>query len=385
MPNPIKKITLKDGSTRYRFVIDVGRDPETGKRQQKTFTFDRRKDAVAERSRILAETAQGTFVRPSPMTVNEYLDQWLPPVIRDLAEATKRNYKDALQPVRDRLGNKPLQELTKDDVEKLVEWMLTEGRRRGGKAGTGLSGRTVNLTLDRLESALETAQAEGRVVRNVAKLVKRVPHKPAERGTWSKGEVTTFLETAEKDRLHAAWRLSLYGLRRGEVLGLRWDEDIDLDAETLAVNQTRVLVEYREVIKPPKSDNGLRTLPMDEELVAALKALRVSQAREKLAAGEAYQDSGYVVTDELGQRVHPEWYSDEWERVRKRAGVPRIVLHGARHTAISLMEKAGVPISIISMWAGHHSVKFTYGQYVHANTEDLQEGSKALGKLYKVN
>lgn len=385
MPDQIKKIKLKDGSTRYRFVVDIGHEPVTGKRQQKTHTFDLRREAEAELSRIKAEKAQGTFVRPSKVTLSQHLDEWLPPVVRDLAESTKRNYHDALRPVRDRLGHKELQKITKDDVEQLVDWMLTEGRKRGGKAGTGLSGRSVNLTLDRLTAALNVAMLEGKVTRNVAALVKHMKHTPAKRGTWSKSQVKTFLGTAEEDRLHAAWRLSLYGLRRGEVLGLRWDEDINLDAKTLTINQTRILVDYKEVIKPPKSDNGLRTLPMDKALVAALKALRVSQAREKLAAGEAYQDSRYVVTDELGQRVHPEWYSDEWERVRLRAGVPRIVLHGARHTALSLMEKAGVPISIISRWAGHYDSKFTMQQYVHASDEDLVEGSKALGKLYKAN
>jgi integrase len=261
--------------------------------------------------------------------------------------------------------------------------MLTSGRKRGGKAGTGLSGRTVNLTLDKLTAALEVAVAEGKTVRNVAKMVNHVKHEPTERATWSKAEVRRFLATAEKERLHAAWRLSLYGLRRGEVLGLRWEEDVDLDGKTITVNQTRVLVEYRVLVKPPKSKNGLRTLPMDDALVTALKALRVSQAREKLAAGEAYTDTGYVVVDELGEPVHPERYSDEFERVLKRAGVPRIVLHGARHTALSLMEKAKVPISIVSRWAGHYDIKFTYSQYVHASDEDLHEGTAALGKLYK--
>jgi integrase len=170
------------------------------------------------------------------------------------------------------------------------------------------------------------------------------------------------------------------GLRRGEVLGLRWAEDVDLDTKTITINQTHVLVEYRVIVKPPKSDNGLRTLPLDDEMVSALRALKARQA-EKLAAGTAYADSGYVV----GEPVHPEQYSDEFERVLKRAGVPRIVLHGARHTAISLMEKSGVPISIISKWAGHYDVKFTYGAYVHAEAEDLYEGTAALGKLYKAN
>jgi integrase len=101
---------------------------------------------------------------------------------------------------------------------------------------------------------------------------------PAERETWSKAEVRKFLAKASSDRLHVAWRLSLYGLGRGEVLGLRWS-DIDLRAGTLTVNQARVLVGVR--IEEPKSRNGKRTLPLDSELVAGLTALRKRQLEGK--------------------------------------------------------------------------------------------------------
>ena len=141
---------------------------------------------------------------------------------------------------------------------------------------------------------------------------------------------------ASRDRLHAAWRLSLYGLRRGEVLGLRWS-DMDLKAKTLTVNQARVLVEYRVRIEELKSQNGKRTLPLGGELVAALTLLHKLQMEESAAAGAAYQaglavldwyqDGEYMITDGLGMPVHPEWYSDEFGRLLKRAGLRRITLH----------------------------------------------------------
>ncbi|GAA1390272.1 hypothetical protein GCM10009613_30590 [Pseudonocardia kongjuensis] len=143
-------------------------------------------------------------------------------------------------------------------------------------------------------------------MRNVAKLVTPPRYVPAERGTWTADEVRSFLRTAAEDRLHAAWRLSLYGLRRGEVLGLRWDEDVDLDAGTLSVRRARVLVEVTVIEQEPKTRNGVRTLPLDEALAGALRALRTTQARERLAAGEGYEASGHVVVDELGAPVHPE-------------------------------------------------------------------------------
>jgi integrase len=389
---PIHKITLKDGAIRYRLVVDIGRD-ENGKRKQLTRTFDTQREAREELSRVRHETNLGTYVKPSKETVNRYLDGYLKGATRGRRASTKRNYQDALRPVRERLGTRPLQSITKADIEDLMDWMLTAGRKRGGKPGTGLSGRSARLTLGRLTAALEMAVLEGKLVRNVAKLVTPADHTPKERETWNKAEVRKFLTKASRDRLRAAWRLSLYGLRRGEVLGLRWS-DIDLKAKTLTVNQSRVLVEYKVRIEEPKSRNGKRTLPLDDELVQALTALRKRQMEESAAAGTAYQSglavldwySGgeYVVTDEVGTPVHPEWYSDEFGRLLKRAGLRRITLHDSRHTTLTLMEHACVPISIISKWAGHYDSAFTQKTYVHASDDDLKQGRQALARIHKI-
>jgi integrase len=308
---PIRKVELKDGTIRYRLVVDIGLD-DNGKRQQLTRTFEKLKEARAELSRIRHETDKGTFVKPSDITVNDYLAEYFVGAMRGRRESTKVSYRDAFRPVRECLGNRKLQSVTKADIESLVDWMLTSGRKRGGKPGTGLGARSVRLTLGRLKAAFEMAVDEGRLVRNVVKLVTPPEYTPKERDTWSKVEVRKFLRTAAATRLHAAWRLSLYGLRRGEVLGLRWS-DIDLTAAILAVNQARVLVDYKVRIEEPKSHNGKRTLPLDDDLVAALVELRKRQAKESESAGPAYRaglaDLGwyvagdeYVVTDELGIR-----------------------------------------------------------------------------------
>jgi integrase len=390
---PIRKIELKDGTIRYRLVVDIGLD-ENGKRQQLTRTFDKLKEARAELSRIRHETDQGTFVKPSDITVSEYLDEYMVGATRGRRESTKVSYREAFRPVRERLGNRTLQSVTKADIENLVDWMLTSGRKRGGTPGTGLDPRSVRLTLGRLKAAFEMAVDEGRLVRNVVKLVTPPEYKPKERDIWSKAEVRKFLRTAAQTRLHAAWRLSLYGLRRGEVLGLRWS-DIDLKAKTLTVNQARVLVDYKVRIEEPKSHNGKRTLPLDDDLVAALVELRKRQAHESEIAGAAYgaalpnldwytEGDKYVATDELGTPLHPESYSDEFTRVLRRAGLPKIRLHDSRHTTLSLLEKAGVPISIISKWAGHYDSSFTMKTYVHASDDDLKQGRQALAKIHHI-
>jgi integrase len=376
----VQSYVLPDGGRRYRFRVDVGRGAD-GKRLQELHTFDRRADAVAELARIMNESGRGTYVRPSQETLSEHLDGWIEGATRNVRTSTRLNYEAAFLPVRDRLGARRLQSLTKADVEALVSWMLTAGRRRGGKAGTPLSARSVRLTLGRLTAALESAVEEGKLARNPARHVRPPKHTPRERETWAAAEVRRFLAVADADRLAACWRLSLYGLRRGEAVGLRW-RDVDLKAATITVSQSRVLADYQVLIEEPKTRSGIRTLPLDDALVTALKALKARQAAERLAAGPAYERSGYVAADELGRPVHPEWYSDEFHRVSDRAGVRRIRLHESRHTTCSLMEKAGVPVSVIAAWAGHYSGAFTMATYVHANPDDLAVGRDALTLIY---
>jgi integrase len=272
--------------------------------------------------------------------------------------------------------------------------MLTSGRKRGGTAGTGVGARTVRLTLGRLKAAFEMAVNEGHLVRNVVRLVTPPEYTLTERDTWSQAEVRAFLAAATADRLHAAWRLSLYGLRRGEVLGLRWS-DIGLKARTLTVSQAREIADLKVRVEEPKTRNGKRTLPLDEDLVSALTEMRKRQARESQDVGPAYRagltalgwytpGDEYVVTDELGLPVHPEWYSDEFAHLLKRTSLRKIRLHDSRHATLSLMEKAGVPISIVSKWAGHYDAAFTMKTYVHASDEDLKQGTETLARIHKI-
>lgn len=129
--------------------------------------------------------------------------------------------------------------------------------------------------------------------------------------------------------------------------------------------------------------------------MAALTELRKQQARESAEHGTLYRaglpaldwytpGDEYVITDELGIPVHPEWYSDEFARLLKRAGLRKIRLHDSRHTTLSHMEKAKVPISVISKWAGHYDAAFTMRTYVHASDDDLMAATKTLARIHKI-
>jgi integrase len=378
MAPTIKTIERADGSKSYRATVDIGRWPN-GKRRQLRITRDRVKDVERELARIGYQRARGEYVAPSRETVSEAIDAYLRSACFERADNTRLSYTNALQPVRERLGRRKLQSLTRQDIEDLRDWMLGEGRKRGGRPGTGLGPRSVRLTLGRLKAALEMACEDGRLAANPARYVRMPSQSKRDSITWSETELRLFLGAADRDRLAAAWRLSLYGLRRGEVCGLRWD-DLDLTSRTVTIRRSRVLVNGQVKIKTPKSSRGYRTLPLDDVLTAELRALHKRQAAERLAAGQVYQASGYVVADEVGAAPSPEWFSDEFHRLAAAAGVPRIRLHDSRHTVNSLLATAGVPDHIRAAWCGH-TVAVNVATYTHARPEDLAAAGAALSRI----
>lgn len=385
----IAKVELKSGQTRYRFKVDTGRDPLTGRRKQTELTYDTQREARAELARIRHEVGRGVFVRPSDRTVDDLATEYLASASRDVEAATAANYRDALRPVRDRLGHRKVQHLTEADVEELVDWMLTAGRRRGGKPGTGLSVRSARLTLGQLRAALKMAVRRQYVVRNVAAdvqvskaVVKRVNATVKVLAPpWTEAEVRTFLAGTADDRLYGVMLLALMGLRPAEVCGLRWS-DVDLAAGTVRVGEnTRTLVDGQVEEKGAKSDAGHRELPLPTFAAGGLKALKTRQAAERLAAGGAYADTGYVVVDELGQPVRTDWLRRRAYKLMASAGVRRVRLYDARHACLTYLATCGVPDVVLAAWAGHTDPSFTKRVYVKPDASHLKAAAARLDAM----
>ncbi len=401
--DPIKRVTLADGRTRYRFTVDVGKKPD-GKRDQDTHTYDTLKEARAERARIISETHAGTYVRPSKTTVDTLIAEWLTIKERSVKPTTFRHYIDVLKPVRERYGHLPAQRFTKEHVEALVRDMLSGKARRRGAAGQPLSPRSVNATLTALRMVLVDAVDNGKLVRNVARTVKPVESDPdagADRGEWQAADAVAFLRSVRFDRLYAAFLLSMLGLRRGEVLGLLW-EHIDLTGEraaqrklpagtpSVAVVNNRVSTldgaGHVLIIEGTPKGRGRRRapyLPIPPLLVNALTVLWTRQLDEREAAGPAYGScpqcgGAHVVVDELGVPYRPEWYSDRFVALGRALGLTRVPLHGGRHCAASLLADLGVPDVAAAAWLGHTEVQVTQG-YQHVMVERLAEAGRALG------
>lgn len=261
-------------------------------------------------------------------------------------------------------------------LDDLISKLRAGGLPVGGKTAKRKkwTPRSVNYMLTLLSAALEDQVKQGALVRNVAKLVDKLPGETHEMKTWIPDDVEKFLDNTDNDQYSHAWFLALCGLRRGEISGLQW-KYVDLEEALLTVAVSRVSFAKTISEGAPKSRRSSRTLPMPEDLVKALKAARKRQAADKLLLGGAWADTGYVVVDKEGNPPTPNTLSYWWKESVKKAGVPMIRLHDARHTCATLMHLRGVPIAVIAAWMGHASAAFTLSTYAHAQDPALLDAA----------
>jgi integrase len=192
--------------------------------------------------------------------------------------------------------------------------------------------------------------------------------------TWTGEQVRSFLHEMQAHRWGAAFFLAATtGMRRGEVLGLRW-ADVELGAQRLTVNQTILNVAYEITLGSPKTARSRRTIALDPETTRVLVAHKRRQTGERRALGDGYNDRGLVFALENGDPVHPDLFSQTFRRSVRRLGLPIIRLHDLRHTHATMGLEAGIPVKIISTRLGHATTAFTQDIYMHS-VPALEEGA----------
>lgn len=363
----IQKIVTPGGEIRFQIRIRL-RD---GRQLCRRFATER--EAKAEQARILHEQNEGTYVHPNKkMSVRKLAELSAAAAATRRKDATVRHYEDALRPVLDRHGDLPVVDLTSQHLVALRDAMLEGRLRRVGVAGKPLSARSVNAMLGAVHGVLAFGIHQRILTHNVAdaRSVSRVKSDgPAEetadrRGGWQNEHLAKFRVVAGGDEWAHGWLLSAVGLRRGEVLGLKWS-DIDMEASTVTIRRNRTTVNGKEVIGTPKSRDSKRTLKVGARVMEALQV--------------APRTSEWVVVGADGERPRPELYSDRFVYLIEDVGLPQIVLHGVRHAVASKMASQGVPLASVARWLGQsqESLAVTLG-YVHAQDAQMEVISELL-------
>lgn len=363
MQGSVRKYEGKRGVS-WTYIIDVGRD-EQGKRIQRWRRGLPTKKAAEEAMRLeLHQRREGTYIEKSNETVGELLDRWLltvakhkvkPTSLEDYAATIRKHLKPAL-------GHVPVQALTPAMVQKFY----------ADKLDAGLGGRTVQLCHLRLSQALALAEREGIVNRNACKATEPPTPRAKPGLTWTGEQARAFLSEAKKDQTYwPLWLLALKtGLRRGELLGIRWG-DLDLNAGTLRVQQTVLVLAGAPSIQQPKTDAGRRTVKLSADVVAALEKHRLAWVERKLSAA-SWTDLDLVFCTGEGKPLNPNNLYRAYNAIVARANVPRIRLHDMRHTHATLLLAAGTPIKAVSERLGHAKTSITLDTYAHV-LPDMQD------------
>lgn len=348
---------------RYYAVIYEGTDPVTGKERRSWHPAGTdRADAERLAARLVDER-RGRDDEARSLTVGAYLSaRWLPGKRLALAASTydgyRRNVENHIVPA---IGRVALRRLRPHHLEAFYDRLLhpADGTR-------GLSPKTVYEIHLVIRGALGDAVRRGLVSHNVA-LVAQAPRMRSipkvEQHAWTAGELQAFLRAACGHRLFPAlWVAAFTGMRRNELLGLRW-EDFDEKAATLSVNRGLVSIGYDLHQTRGKTKNSRRRIDLDPTTTTVVCAWKVWQDAEQRAIG--INSAGWMFTDGDGEPIHPHAISQAFERIARRADVPVIRLHDLRHTHGTLLIKAGVAVKVVSERLGHATPVFTIDTYQH--------------------
>ncbi len=335
----------KKGKKWYAVVYD-GVDPLTGKdRRRWVGASTRRADAERLLAELIQRKYEGESVVPEKVTLEDYLLQrWLPIQQTRVRPSTYDSYRRNIRlHVAPALGRRSLEKLTVEDLDLFYARLLAEGNRRKGD-GPGLSSKSVRNIHLMLNKALNDAVRKGIVIRNVASLAD-APSVGARSSetikAWEADQLRDFLSAIQDHRLYAAFHLSSHtGMRRGEILGLRWC-DLDLEARRLSVRQSLLTISYEVQISGVKTSAGRRTIDLDPGTVAVMR--RWHQVRTEERSGVAPERDDLVFTKPDGSWIHPDYFSQTFDRRVGKLDVPTISLHDLRHTHATLLLKPACP------------------------------------------
>jgi integrase len=343
-----------------------------GGRKRVTVYGKTREEARRKLTALQRELDRGVRVPEEKWTVQQYLEHWLEHVVKPhRAPKTHQGYELIVRRhIVPRLGRKRLNSLSVPDVRNLVAAL----------EASGMSTRGVQQAHAVLRNALQSAMRDELVMRNVAKLVQvKTPRYEVGRGL-SVEQARTLMRATKEDRLHALYVLAVYlGLRRGELLGLRW-ANVDLDQEFLVVSHTLQRVDGELLFKAPKTRSSRRTVPLPAPCVDALKSHRVKQGAERLKAGPRWCDEDMVFSTSIGTPIEPDNLSRSWYEARKVLGDPPPRFHDMRHTCVSLLLAEGAPPHVVQQIVGHSNLDVTMTIYAHASLDEKREVLNRLGR-----
>ena len=369
----------------WTMVYDLPIDAVTGKRRQRSQTVKgTKRDADRALREVLLSLEKGSYVKPNKISLGELLRQWLKDYASmNTTDRTQESYTSIVERhLIPGFGRISLTDLEAQNIQGYYAKKLSEGRVDGSG---GLSARSVVYHHRILSKALDYAVRMGLVVRNVAKVVDPPRVARVTMQTLSPEEVGRFLDVARDTDYYVYFGTLLYtGLRRGELLALRW-RNLDLGNGTLSVVETAYRLgsgEYR--IKEPKTAQSRRTVVLPPSLVELFRVYRFDQELLRIQLGIGLNADDFVFIRPDGSPINPNAVTLAFRRIIRRAGLKDIRIHDLRHTHASLMLKAGIHPKVVSERLGHANIGITLDLYSHVLPGLQEAAAEKFDRIFEV-
>ena len=357
----------------YEITVEGEPDLVTGKRNRIFKTVkSSKKEATTIMHQMMADMDRGIAIRKMPKKIAEWLDEWLELYLPNVEETTRIGYKSKIKCyLKPALGDIFVQSLRTDHVQKMVNDMMARG----------LSAKNIRDTYNNINAAMKKAV-----------VLRMIPYNPCEGVTLPKIKrykakvydvemIHKLLDVAKGTDMYLPILLCVtLGLRRGELLALRW-ENVDLENKVLKIRSNMVRGEKDYLIKAPKSEAGVRDLKLGDEVVAVLREERARYMSDLFKQGADFQNLNFVIRQADGAPLRPDSMSQKWRRFLEVNNLPLIRFHDLRHSNATALIQAGVNPKVVQQRLGHADVNITLNTYTHVLPEMEVEAVEKLERI----
>lgn len=360
----------KDG--RWQAIVDLPPDPVTGKRRRKWIYGYSRPEVKRAANQLEEKIASGNYVEPSKLTVEGYLLQWLKDYCSHLSPTTLEGYKNYIHGhIIPFLGKLNLQKVKPVDIQRFYNSEFEKG----------YSGTTVLQEHRILSRAFKEALINNLIENNPMLKVKSPKKNDFEPQIYDDVQFNKLLNSVAGTNDEIPILLAgMLGLRRGEVLGLRW-KDINFEEKTISIVQNVIFANGQIQFKSPKTKKSQRTIAAPEGLLKVLENHYIRQGKHRLKYGPKYKNYDLVYCKENGEPFNPRSFSRHFKDLLEKYNLPRIRFHDLRHFNATMMLKYGIDVKIASERLGHSSPNITQKIYQHVTKDMDLEAAKKLDKI----
>ena len=376
--NIVKKAKTRKGQS-WQMTVEMPRDPITGERKRKNKTVTgTKKEADQALRRFITELERGEYIEDNNITVSDWLQKWLEVyIVPTVSPTTLVGYKGMIRRYIDPLiGHLQVQELNALAVQIWVNKLKVSP-----STGEPLTAGTIKHTYHVLRGAMDKAVQAGLIHRSPCsgiQLPKGEKKKPV---IYDETQIQQLLDFARGTEMELIIDLELcMGMRRGELLGLQW-QDVNWDKKQIHIVRSRVAVDGKSVVKQPKTESGTRTLDVPEILMKKLKAYKVKCMEQKIRVGRRLLEEDFIIVHPDGKPIYPEYVSQMFTKLQKRAGLPKCRFHDLRHLCASIMVKQGVEVKVAQERLGHKDITTTMNIYAHVLPGSAREAAEKIGQL----